>query len=472
MGSEEQSDSLTNTAEYSATMSLLAVRSAARLVAVLAVTVFAAEIVVMTLLDWLVPPGLSPSVVALLDALCLTVAIAPAFYLMGFRPMVRQIARQGQIEARLRTARSQLEHTVAERTHELALANHELRERLSELQDNSRTLRLLTQVSALLQACEGAQEAVPVVTDSLRRMFPDDSGCLFLYRHSRDHLEALAHWGLDEVPDPFPVKSCWSLLQGKTHAFGYDGLTIRCAHTAESAQRSLCLTLSAQGDVIGVLHVLPGETNVDSTSWRSRLDLVAEELALALSNLKLREKLRQQAIRDGLTGLFNRRYLLESFGQEIRRAARRGRQMSVLMLDLDHFKALNDTHGHGAGDVVLRRFADCLTTNLRAEDIVARYGGEEFTAVLPEIAPELALARAEQIRAAYSRMTVDYLGTTLAGQTVSVGVASFPCDGESVEELLQAADRAMYLAKSGGRNRVETASTGRSPAPQPDEAVG
>ncbi len=171
----------------------------------------------------------------------------------------------------------------------------------------------------------------------------------------------------------------------------------------------------------------------------------------------LQEKLREQATRDPLTGLYNRRYLDESLGRELISAERHGYPVSVIMGDLDHFKLINDVYGHLGGDEVLRTFGDLLKRQVRGSDIYCRYGGEEFLLVLPQTSAENAARRAEQLRSAMAAAPVPYGGSTIA-VTASFGVATFPRDGRTGDHLIAAADSALYEAKAAGRNRINVSS--------------
>ncbi len=168
---------------------------------------------------------------------------------------------------------------------------------------------------------------------------------------------------------------------------------------------------------------------------------------------ELQQQLRDQTIRDPLTGLFNRRYLDEISQRELTRAKRSGYQTGFIMCDLDRFKAVNDAYGHLVGDDVLRVFAAVLKRNIRGSDIAYRYGGEEFLLMLPELPPDLTYQRAEQLRTAFEA-TLITSGRAAIHVTASFGVASFPEHGSSIDELISAADEALYMAKNMGRNRV------------------
>jgi diguanylate cyclase (GGDEF)-like protein len=188
----------------------------------------------------------------------------------------------------------------------------------------------------------------------------------------------------------------------------------------------------AAGEIIGVIAVSRDITE------RKRLEL----------------KVAEEAIRDPLTGLFNRRYMDETLTREISRAQRRHLPVSVVMIDLDHFKRLNDAHGHAAGDAVLERFAAILLGSVRREDIPCRYGGEEFAVILPEMTADQARQRAEVWRAELEKVSVELGETSIGPVSASMGVASFPVHGNTGTELLRAADAALYRAKDAGRNRV------------------
>jgi diguanylate cyclase (GGDEF)-like protein len=234
----------------------------------------------------------------------------------------------------------------------------------------------------------------------------------------------------------------------------------------DAAAPYVCIPLSAQGDTLGVLHLRTNPEHVVLLEKRhdggvgpaQQLGVtLAEQAALAMANLKLRDTLKHQSTRDPLTGLFNRRYMEESLERELGRSSRKDRPLSIFMVDLDHFKKFNDTFGHEAGDLMLREFAYHTQKRMRGEDIVCRYGGEEFVVILVETPLGTAQKRAEQLVEDARRLSVLRRGQSIGGITLSIGIAGFPQHGASVESLLRAADRALYRAKEIGRDRLVVA---------------
>ena len=225
----------------------------------------------------------------------------------------------------------------------------------------------------------------------------------------------------------------------------------------------MCLPLTARGNLIGLLHLrkasLTTEQATQSLSSMSGMAIIfSEQLSLAISNVKLTESLSRQSVQDPLSGLFNRRYMEESLGREIARAKRMQTQIGVVMADLDHLKVFNDTYGHTAGDLVIAQVGQVLKQKIRGSDIACRYGGEEFVIILPESSPEDTYKRADELREEMKRMELISQGQLLSSVTISMGIATYPKDGATADDLLRAADAALYKAKETGRDKVVTAS--------------
>ncbi|WDT76863.1 MAG: GGDEF domain-containing protein [Candidatus Manganitrophus sp.] len=341
-------------------------------------------------------------------------------------------------------------------------------ELVGELEARKREMSLLSEMGELLQTCRTLQEADGVISQFLRQLFPAESGALYILMPSRNMVERNSVWG--DFPPPvrvFPPDECWALRRGQIHrAEGKAGIV--CRHAAPSSSAAtLCIPMQAQSDMLGVLHLilaqLPSSEGLHETeegqlkAAKQKLAVtVTEQVALALSNIRLRETLRNQAIRDPLTGLFNRRYLEETLEQEISRAERNEQQIGVIMIDIDHFKRYNDTYGHEAGDAVLSELGRFLEKFLRGGD-PPPLRGEEFTVLLPGASLENALLKAERLREGVKELNVQHRGRSVGAITLSMGVACFPDQGLTGEILLRAADQALYQAKAAGRDRVMSA---------------
>ena len=338
----------------------------------------------------------------------------------------------------------------------LAHGARELQLALGDARQLADTLRRLSLLGEMLQSCREPDEAISVIERALPPLLPGMSGCLAMINASHNIVEATMHSGErggDLAESVFMPDDCWALRRSQVHPGFGEVAAPSCAHLVHAgvtAGHTLCLPLSAQGQVLGVLS-LYADHAFDPNS-RELLLTISEQLALA--NLQLQKSLREQSIRDPLTGLFNRRYLEASLPRALARAERRDSKVALLMLDLDHFKRYNDSHGHDAGDAMLASFGSLLGHLCRGEDIPCRYGGEEFTVLLTDIDAESALSRAETIRGATAKIELRHRGQQLPPPTVSIGLAIFPADGHAPQELKRAADQALYRAKREGRNRV------------------
>jgi len=340
---------------------------------------------------------------------------------------------------------------------------------VEELELRTKQMTSLNEMGALLECSGKVEEASTVVASSVQRLFPNGrSGALYLFKSSRDLVEAAVRWGKNERLTPtFPPQSCWALRRGQPHWSEARGTGIRCQHLPEgSPAEYLCVPMIAQGNTMGVLHMefqSEAHSRYDSNpeSFREseqRLAIsVASQAALSLASLQLREALREQAIRDPLTHLYNRRFLEESLERELQIAARKQQSLAVLFLDLDHFKRFNDCFGHEAGDLVLQSLGDVLRNFFRATDICCRYGGEEFAIILPESSARDAGIRADELRSEVKGLRIQYKKQTLGEITISAGVAAFPDHASTSTDLLKIADQCLYESKAHGRDRVTLA---------------
>lgn len=329
------------------------------------------------------------------------------------------------------------------------------------LEDANREMQLLARVTELLQSCESMEEAWPVLRSGLAGLFPCTSGRCYSINEGGTLLVAVCEWGPSPpVEREFEPGACWGVRRGALHDHQTsEGLNPPCSHLSPRESVSyVCVPLLAQGKTLGLLVVIPRERDCDESERAQRgrlIHSVAENLSLSLANLQLRESLRILSLRDPLTGLFNRRFMEETLSREISRAERTGKHLAVAMLDLDHFKVLNDSLGHEAGDEVLRATAQLMNQFRQGTDTAFRYGGEELVLILPEISPEHAFHRLDRLRLSVADLKVRVNGNAVDAVTTSIGFAIYPIDGSDPAELLRAADTALYRAKDKGRNRVE-----------------
>ena len=339
-------------------------------------------------------------------------------------------------------------------------SNLDLRDTVAQLERLSQQMRLLTQYTGMLQSCNSSEDVLDISRQSWATMMPESAGSIYLIRASRDHAEVAVSWGQHLAPSntlPSP-DDCWAMRRHQPYILHDLHNSVKCAHIEMPPgglhTDTACVPLSAQGESMGWVYI---SAEAGKLPEESLLKSSAEQLSLALANLRLKEKMKQQTIRDPLTHLFNRRYLEESFERELARCKRKNLPLSLLMIDLDHFKKFNDTHGHPGGDALLSDFGRLLRSLCRREDIPCRYGGEEFVMLLPECDIDCAKIRAIAINQATSELQVKHQDLDHARVTASIGVATFPEHGLDINELIKAADAALYRAKALGRNRTELA---------------
>ena len=341
---------------------------------------------------------------------------------------------------------------------QLQTTNGELTLLVDELQWRDRQMQLLSRMNDLLQSCVTLTEAYQVLTLSMAELFPGQNGCLSLLHRAGKPLEMVACWGPDAIVEPvFSLGNCWALRRGQIHEVHDPHTGLLCQHFIHPPQTAyICLPLMVQGETLGVLTLM--DTSNRKSEHQPGLQqlavIIGETVKLAIANLKLRDQLRQQAIHDQLTGLFNRRYLDETLPRDLHQAQRRNAPLCVVMLDIDDFKHFNDAFGHGPGDAILRELGRVLREKLRKSDISCRYGGDEFVLVLHDSSIAATRARLEQIRTFLKGLEIHYGEEVLGPITLSIGIVQTPEHAITSRELLREADEAMYAAKQGGRDRI------------------
>ncbi|RJP51009.1 MAG: diguanylate cyclase [Anaerolineaceae bacterium] len=331
---------------------------------------------------------------------------------------------------------------------------------LTELEQRNLEISLLNKMVASFQASLTTEEVYAIAEQACAQLFPEEAGTLFRLNPSQDICEPVVVWGISPAQNTltaFLPNDCPVLQNGQAH-LAEVGYPSHCSHSVDGlAAAHMCIPLIAHGKTVGVLSLQnEDKSDLHMTLAKQQLALtVADTTALALANLNLSETLRQQAIRDPLTGLFNRRYLEETLEREVQRAQRNHQPVGIIMIDIDFFKAINDNYGHEAGDAALSELGSFLLAHIRREDIACRFGGEEFILILPGATLLTTRTRAELLQDGLKQLRIQHNGQLLEGLTLSFGVALYPDHGSTGMAVIRSADMALYRAKQTGRNRIE-----------------
>jgi diguanylate cyclase (GGDEF)-like protein len=343
-------------------------------------------------------------------------------------------------------------------TERLAQVNELARQR-QELERSNTEMRALNVLAVMLQTCATAEEAYSGIAQSCAALFHEFSGSISIMRPLRDALDSRARWGDPVGPMSFGPTDCWALRRGSPYVSGAAGP--RCGHlTGSTVRQCLCVPMIGPSESMGVVHVMgpasddDDHVDFDDSPTRHLAVTVAGQLSMAFANLRLRDSLREMSIRDPLTGLFNRRFMEETLDRDLGIALRGNTEVGIVVIDVDHFKAFNDTHGHEAGDAILEAVGEVLTSFSRASDVACRFGGEEFMMILPGCSIEDTRSRAEELRRRVAALRVPFRDIELVGPTISCGIAGYPQHGLTSEVLIRCADEALYAAKRGGRDQV------------------
>jgi len=373
----------------------------------------------------------------LLDAATATPLIAP-FALVVFMAAFSSIRHELRVTYDAREA--------------AATENAALRSDVERLEHRSRDITLLAEMSEVLQLCTTLCEAIDVLPAYGIRLFPGFDGAVYIAgADDARTLESAAAWG-DDLEDVTALNrtDCWALRRLDAHVADASKAAVHCRHHARDARAMrVCIPLLAAGETTGLLTLRASS----GAPLPANAELFADQVALALANLRMQEALRTRALRDGLTGLYNRRHMEEALAREL---GRDDASTGVLLIDVDHFKRFNDTWGHGGGDALLQQLARAMQVVCGEHDVVSRYGGEEFVVVMPHAGGDVVRARAERLREEVKHLVVHHDGQLLGSITLSMGIAVAPDHGHTVETLIANADRALYAAKAAGRDRVAT----------------
>jgi diguanylate cyclase (GGDEF)-like protein/PAS domain S-box-containing protein len=338
--------------------------------------------------------------------------------------------------------------------------NDKLQQKINVLDSRNRDMLKLGQINEYLQASETVQDAYNVVAAMMPDLLGDSGGGIYQTEES-GQLVCIATWG-DQPPTSaitFDRGDCWALRRSHHHWVDQRKQGLMCPHITdrEAIGATLCIPLIAQGTSLGLLHLWSPDSKALNKAKRQLAYTVAEQLALSVTNLLLRESLELQSTRDPLTGLFNRRYMENALERLLYKAQANTMNLGIIMIDIDRFKSFNDRYGHAVGDLVLREVAQLLPKALRQSDIACRYGGEELMAILPDASAAVVYRRAEQLRSQIAALKLTHDGNEIEPVTASFGVSVFPECGRDRRDLLRVADDALYRAKRDGRNCVRLA---------------
>lgn len=347
------------------------------------------------------------------------------------------------------------EHTELEESYKKLTAS------IKELEMKNEQITLMIDMSDIMLATNSLEELSNIMGKYAQQLLTFCSGYLYVMHPSKNYLEMVGRWGTPTTQEAiFNPEQCWAIRLGRPHKIVKSHHELVCEHfhfEDDVMNTIMCVPLMAQNDIYGLLYMeIAKESFTLNHDQQLLITAFAELTALALANVRLRDNLRHQSIRDPLTGLFNRRFLEDGLFKQKLRAKGEKSSFAILMLDLDHFKKINDTFGHDAGDMALKEVGSVLEHATRTGDLASRYGGEEFVLILHNMDLENAKIRAEQIRLEVTKIRLKYGAQPIGPISISIGIAMYPTDSEDTEKLIELADKALYAAKKKGRNTVVT----------------
>lgn len=339
----------------------------------------------------------------------------------------------------------------------LTASKAELERAVERLETQNNELKLLKEMMSLLQSSVSMNDAVSAIESYVKIVLKGTKGAIYLKFPESQYFNKILTWS---KPLAHIVKmkknACWCLMRGQLHQVLKVENGVVCHHVRASEHKPeayLCCPLHVQGDVFGLLYIEVSESALLTQHLVYISQLMSEQIGLSLFNIQLRERLQAQSTHDSLTGLYNRLFL-ENYVNSALSAKRKSLCFSLLLIDVDFFKKINDTFGHLMGDEVLTAIAQQLRTHSHTNDLICRWGGEEFLIYLPENDSKIVKARAETFRHSIEKLALVINEISLPKLSISIGVAFYPKDGKDLNHLLIKADEALYHAKKMGRNRV------------------
>lgn len=318
-------------------------------------------------------------------------------------------------------------------------------------------VKLLGELNEWLQSSRSLDELFDMVVKFMQHMLPECAGSIYVYSNSRDVLDGVSSWNEGTLKRHIHPEACWGLRRGRTYTYGTSEVDFVCEHAEPHDETPyFCFPILAHGETVGLMHLKkrPESTIEDFLATRKLAQMCAEQISMAIANVRMRDQLQEQSTRDPLTGLFNRRHMIDRLRHLVDLSGESGRTVHVIYLDLDHFKRFNDTHGHDAGDYVLRAVGEILEASCADDDLACRMGGEEFVMLWPDLDEEALSKRLATLQTKISGLALTYQSQTLPKITASIGVATAPGHGKLPQDILRAADEAMYDAKNNGRDQI------------------
>ncbi len=360
-----------------------------------------------------------------------------------------------------------ISHDITERKRieeQLRQTNEQLTKWLNELEAHNLETSLLKEMGDLLQSCHEVEEAYQVFDQFIRQLFPETGGALYVFEETASSLEAVCTWGEKfEETEQINREDCWALRRGRPHRVDNPQKGLLCPHVRISPKHSsLCVPMVAQSESIGLLHIYffhdAAPEGIDYTEWLNNHEnlaiTLADQIGMALANLKMHKILSEQVNRDPLTGLFNQKYFQESLQREIHRSIRRAGSFSLLIVELDCLTEIATMYGQDARNEVMAAGAKFIDGHGRPGEIACRYHGNIFGLIFPDVSCESAQLRAKDLLDEFKLLRIQYHDKEIGPLSLSIGISTYPELGKDSESLLQAAETALNLAKSGGHDRI------------------
>lgn len=346
----------------------------------------------------------------------------------------------------------------------LKKSNQQLALWINELQVRKEKIDLLDSISQALQPCKQLEEVYEVLVKYAQKIFPNQQGALYLYDVQANTLNQTISWGHFEGESTWQANMCHAWQDSKPHVSPGSDNRLLCKHDQEHIHGDkmyLCAPLIAQGERVGVFYLRryihdfsEGEQYDSIEFWKSMAMMIAERLGFIILNLKLRNDLANQSVRDSLTDLYTPRYLEETLNREIPRAIRYKKNFGILAITIDQFSSFQETMGQAAGNAVLQAYGKFINSQIRRSDIGCRLKENEFIVLLSDASVEDTSKRAELFRMAGKNLKIMFGGQYIRSFTLSIGVIGFPEHGETVNDLLLEAEKALSEAKQSGGDLV------------------